>query len=175
MTDMIDSPGVRIGNETNSIVAEYEKIRCLRDQIVVEPLDWRPSKIIIVAGYQGKPLRGIVRVAGPGCYRIQYQDSVTGEWGFSVPKGRRKAMRPSKVFRPCDVKVGDTVEFGGLEHGGYLFTTFLWGTKEMVICREEDVAGVVEPESGIAIGQAYRDHRHKMQRDAEFHAENVNG
>jgi co-chaperonin GroES (HSP10) len=147
MNDMLDSPGVRVGNELNAFIPADAPIRCLRDRIVVEPLDWRPSKIIIVAGYQGKPLRGIVLAAGPGCYPIQYQDAMTGRWSFSVPKGRRKAMRPSKAFRPCDVRVGDLVEFGGLEIGGFLHPTIMWGNKEVVLCREEDVAGVCESEA----------------------------
>jgi hypothetical protein len=38
------------------------------------------------------------------------------------------------------VKVGDIVELGGLEIGGYLHCTIMWGLKEVVVCREEDVA-----------------------------------
>lgn len=137
--------GTRIGNETCCSIPASARIRPLRDQIVLEPLDWEPSKIIAVA-YFGKPLRGIVRAAGPGCYRLQYQDSITGDWSFTVPKGRRKAMRSSNVFRPCDVKVGDVVELGGLEIGGFLHMTIRWGAKEMVVCREEDVA-IVDDEA----------------------------
>jgi co-chaperonin GroES (HSP10) len=133
-TDQISTRGTRIGNETNTIVLETESIRCLRDQIIVEPLDWTPSKIIIIAGYKGKPLRGTVRAVGPGTYPKRYDG----------PKGRRTKSWDSKAFRPCDLKVGDVVEFGGLELGGYLFTTFLWGLKEMVIAREEDVAIVID-------------------------------
>ncbi len=139
--------GTRLGNETFDSIPATARIRPLRDQIILEPLDWEPSKIIAVA-YSGKPLRGIVRAIGPGCFRLQYQDSVTGDWGFSVPKGRRKAMRSSNVFRPCDVKVGDVVELGGLELGGYLHMTVRWGDKEMVVCREEDVAIVDDEASG---------------------------
>lgn len=128
--------GVRLGNETLTTVRADERIRPLRDQIVVEPLDWEPSKIIAVA-YFGKPLRGIVRAAGPGRYPIKYDG----------PKGKRTKKWDSKVFRPCDVKVGDVVEFGGLELGGYLHSTFWWGSTEMVLCREEDVAIVCEEEA----------------------------
>jgi hypothetical protein len=135
--------GHRVGNETITHVPGNARIRPLRDQIILEPLEWQPSKIIAVA-YSGKPLRGVVRAVGPGCYRLQYQDTQTGLWSFNVPKGRRKAMRPSKLFRPCDVKVGDIVELGGLELRGYLFQTFWWGQIEMVLCREEDVAIVCE-------------------------------
>lgn len=125
-------PGVRLGNETITIVGEKDKIRPLRDNIVLEPLEWQPSKIIAVA-YSGKPLRGIVRAIGPGVYPKKYDG----------PKGKRSKTWDSKAFRPCDVKVGDTVELGGLEIQGYLHPTFRWGNKEMVLCREEDVAMVV--------------------------------
>lgn len=144
MTDMLDSPGTRVGNELNVFLPADAKLRCPADRMIVEPLDWKPSSIIFVAGYEGRPLRGIVRAIGPGCYPLQYQDSLTGHWSFSVPKGRRKAMRPSKAFRPCDVKVGDLVEFGGLEIGGFLHPTIMWGHKEVVLCREEDIAGICE-------------------------------
>lgn len=126
------SQGVRIGNETSTLVPGSAQIRPLRDQIILEPLDWEPSKIIAVA-YTGKPLRGIVRAIGPGVYPKRYDG----------PKGKRTKTWDSKAFRPCDVKVGDTVELGGLELGGYLHMSFLWGAKQMVICREEDIAVVV--------------------------------
>lgn len=147
MNDQLNSPGIRIKNPLNVIIGEHEKIRCLRDYMVVEPLDWTPSKLIIVAGYQGEALRGIVRTVGPGRYLIEYQDALDGHWGISVPKGRRIKSRDSKIFRLCEVKVGDIVEFGGLELKGFLHPTILLGTKEMVLCREEDVAGIAEDEN----------------------------
>lgn len=128
------SYGTRIGNETCTIVPREAKIRPLRDQIIVEPLDWQPSQIILVAGTHTKPLRGIVCAVGPGVYPKRYNGR----------KGQRTKSWDSKAFRPCDVRVGDVVELGGLEIGGYLHQTFLWGTREMVICREEDVAIVCE-------------------------------
>lgn len=128
------SYGTRIGNETCTIIPADAKIRPLRDQIIVEPLDWQPSKIILVAGTHTKPLRGIVRAVGPGRYPIRYNGR----------KGQRTKSWDAKCFRPTDVKVGDTVELGGLEIGGYLHQTIIWGTTEMVVCREEDVAIVCE-------------------------------
>lgn len=125
--------GIRIGNETLSFVPRETKVRPLRDHIVVEPLDWQPSRIISTV-YRGKPLRGIVRAVGPGCYPKRYNG----------PKGKRTKTWDSKAFRPTDVKVGDTVELGGIEIGGFLHPTFRWGDKEMVLCREEDIAGIVE-------------------------------
>jgi co-chaperonin GroES (HSP10) len=133
MNDMLDSPGTRIKDRLNVIVGENETIRCRRDYMVVEPLDWIPSKLIIVA-YQGEPLRGIVRAIGPGTHPKCYNGR----------KGQRTKSWDSKAFRPCDVKVGDTVEFGGLELKGFLHPTIVWGSKEMVLCREEDIAGIVE-------------------------------
>ena len=36
-------PGFRIGNELLGFVKESERIRPLRDGIIVEPLNWQPS------------------------------------------------------------------------------------------------------------------------------------
>lgn len=125
--------GVRIGNETLAGIPACMNVRPLRDQIVVEPLDWQPSQIIAVA-YQGKPLRGRVLAVGPGCYPKKYNG----------PKGKRTKSWDSKHFQPTELKVGDVVELGGLEIGGYLHPTFRWGDKECVMCREADVAMVCE-------------------------------
>jgi co-chaperonin GroES (HSP10) len=132
MTDGEDR-GVRVENNLNAYVPEDHLIRPLRDQIVVEPLPWRPSKIIEVVS-DSKPLRGIVRAVGPGIYPKRYDGR----------KGARMRSWDAKRFRPCDVKVGDIVELGGLELKGYLHNTFLWGSKQMVMCREEDIAGIVQ-------------------------------
>jgi co-chaperonin GroES (HSP10) len=133
MTKTYEDGGMRIGNETNVIVSEQETIRCLRDHIVVEVLAWEPSKILEVV-YRGKPLRGRVLAVGPGRYPIKYDG----------PKGKRTKSWDSKHFLPTDVKVGDVVEFGGLEIRGYLFTTLRWGDKDCIVCREPDVAVVIE-------------------------------
>lgn len=128
----MSSSGVRIGNETLTYIAADKRIRPLRDQIIVEPLPWEPSSVIEVVT-RSKPLRGVVRAVGPGCHPMRYNG----------PKGRRTKSWRAKCFRPCDVKVGDIVELGGLELGGYLHMSINWGGKEMVVCREEDVAGIV--------------------------------
>ena len=125
--------GVRIGNETYDQVPAESKIRPLRDVIVLQPLDWRPSQIIETV-YWGKPLRGIVRAIGKGCYTKKYNG----------PKGVRTKSWDSKHFTPTELKVGDTVELGGLELKGYLFQTFRWGSIECVLCTEKDVTGVYE-------------------------------
>lgn len=122
--------GVRLERKADLIPAEA-KIRPLRDHIIVKPLDWEPSKIIALAGSQRKTLRGIVVAVGPG----------TRPWRYNKDRSKRWE---SKAFRPCDTKVGDVIELGGLEINGYSFTEFLWGTERHLICREEDVCGVVE-------------------------------
>ena len=124
--------GARIANELNAFVPETHRIRPLRDNIVVEPLPWKPSKIIEVAST--RKVRGIVRAVGPGTYPKRYNG----------PKGARTKSWDSKAFRPCDVRVGDVVELGGIEITEYLHKTFMWGDKRMILCQEADVAGIVE-------------------------------
>jgi len=129
----MSATGVRIGNETLAQIPATENVRPLRDQIVLEPLDWEPSKIIAVA-YQGKPLRGRVLAVGPGRHHLKYNG----------PKGKRTKCWEAKHFQRTEVKVGDIVELGGLEIGGYLHHRFRWGDKDCVMVREGDVAGIVE-------------------------------
>lgn len=136
--------GVRIGNETYDQVPAESKIRPLRDVIVLEPLDWRPSTLIPVI-WQGKPLRGKVLAIGPGTHPKRYNGR----------KGVRTKSWDSKAYRPCDVKVGDEIELGGLELRGYLFQTFRWGSIECVICREEDVTGVYNAAHNDSHSQSY--------------------
>jgi co-chaperonin GroES (HSP10) len=129
----LESPGARIGNECFDAIPKNAKVRPLRDQLIVEPIPWPFSRIIEVV-YTGRPLRGKVRAVGPGCYEKKYDG----------PKGKRTKSWDSLHFRPCDVKVGDIIQLGGLDIKGYLFQTFRWGDKEMVVCRENDVTGIEE-------------------------------
>lgn len=120
--------GVRISRKVADIIPATERIRPLRDQIVLKPLEWEPSKVIKVV-YGGKTLRGEVLAVGPGVYPKQYNRDRSKSW-------------ESKQFRKCDVKVGDIVELGGLEIHGYDFPTVQWGNDTVVIVREADVTGV---------------------------------
>jgi len=128
---MEDSPGVRVGNETFDSIAESERIRPLRDTIIAEPLEWNASKVIR-AEWWGKAIRARVLAVGPGRYPLRYNGR----------KGVRTKCWESKAFRPCDVKVNDIIHLAGLEIGGYLHTTLRWGKKTVVMCREEDIAGI---------------------------------
>ncbi len=116
-----------------SHVAAHETIRCRRDYIVVEPLEVDHNTVIVVKECT-KPLRGIIKAVGPGHYPKRYDH---------LDKHRRTKTWDSRAFQPTEVKLGDIVELGGYEFGGYAFQTFLWGDKVHLICREADVSGVV--------------------------------
>lgn len=129
--------------DTLTFIPGDEKIRPLRDQIVVEPIDVVYSRYILVDRRE-RPLRGKVLAVGPGCYPKRYDHP---------EKHKRTKMWDSRRFRPCDVKVGDIVELGGSEIGGYAFEQYQWGDKRVLLCREADVAGVVDPQ-GLDAGRA---------------------
>src|SRR5271166_6325385 len=95
--------GKRIGHESFDAIPAQTSLRPLRDTIILEPLPWPFSKIIQVV-YTGRPLRGKVKAIGPGTYPKRYDG----------PRGQRSKCWDSKAFRPCDVKVGDIVQLGGL-------------------------------------------------------------
>lgn len=122
--------GTRLGNETLTFVSKPAQIRPLRDTIVVEPLPVNPTVLVEC----WKPIRGKVLAVGPGHYPKRYNGR----------KGLRTKSWDSKAYLPCDVKVGDTVELGGAELGGYLFQTVRWGEREVVVCREADVALIID-------------------------------
>ena len=106
--------------------------------MIVAPLDVIHSRILIVPG-TGKPMRGIVRAVGPGHYPTRYQD----EHGHYLPdwnRAKRKKAAPGIRFVPTTVKVGDIVQMGGMEHGGYSFEAFFHGDVYCIHCREADVA-----------------------------------
>lgn len=133
----LTSSGVRLDRERSDVLAEGEYLRPLRDHLIVRPLEWKPSTIIEVAGTTHRPLRGVVVSAGPGCY----------PWKYS--KDRRRKWE-SLQFRPMQCRVGDTVELGGLEIGGYMFPQILIDSVVHVICREEDVTGIADAETESA-------------------------
>jgi co-chaperonin GroES (HSP10) len=122
----------RLSHDGSTYIPAGARIRCLRDHIIVEPLDVAHSKVLEVIEHI-KPVRGVIKAVGPGHYPKRYDHP---------DKHRRSKMWDSKVFQPTEVKVGDVVELGGIEFGGYSFQTFLWGDKTHLICREADVSGV---------------------------------
>jgi hypothetical protein len=126
--------GSRFGGETLTLVPADVLIRPLRDQMIVEPLETIYSRHIIV-DHHTKPLRGIVKAIGPGHFPKKYDHAL---------KHKRTKMWDSKHFQPTELKVGDVVELGGAEIGGYAFETFYWGDVMHLHCREADVAIVRE-------------------------------
>ncbi len=125
--------GHRSGGETLTFVPAETRLRPLRDQIIVEPLGVVHSRRILIAE-RTKPLRGRVLAVGPGHYPRRYD---------RPEKHQRKRMWDSKVFQPTQVKVGDLVELGGAEIGGYAFDGFWWGERYCICCAERDVCGVL--------------------------------
>lgn len=111
-----------------------QKIRPLRDHIIVEPLPVDHASVLQVFE-GGKPVRGIVKAVGPGHYPKIYDHP---------DKHRRTRMRDSKYFLPTEVKIGDIVELGSPQGmRGYNFPQIVWGNKIHIICREADVSGIV--------------------------------
>ena len=129
-----DGRSARITYATTGDVPAGAKIKPLRDQVIIEPLNVVLSQVIIVHE-KTKPVRGIVKAVGPGHYPKKYN---------SDDKSSRTKMWDSEVFQPTTVSVGDVVELGGIEFQGYSFPTIYWGTKLHLICREADISGVVD-------------------------------
>lgn len=136
--------GTRITHTPGTQVPADKAIRPLRDQIVVEPLKTVLSRDLIVIEHT-LPLRGIVKAVGPGCYPKRYDHP---------EKHKRSKMWDSETFEPTTVKVGDVVELGGYDYQGYSFPSIYWGDKLHLICREQDVSGVVD---GLTAEQARAD------------------
>jgi len=134
MTQLQES-GVRFERKA-TVLGPQERLRPIRDQIVLRPAEWEPSRVIQIAGNKRKALRGTVLAVGPGTYPWKYN------------KDRSKRWR-SNHFLPTIVEVGDFVELGGLEIGVYDFQTVLQNGEPVIICSEGDIAMILErPESG---------------------------
>lgn len=130
---MLQQSGIRLESQRHEVIAPTETIRPLRDQIVVKPLPWEPSRTIQVAGDTRRTCRrGVVIAVGPGVRPWRYNRDRSKRW-------------ESKAFRPCDVKVGDVVELAGpTQDEDWSFPKVMIGNELHVICREEDVCGVRE-------------------------------
>lgn len=127
--EIIDGGSVQ---EFHSATQVNGPLRVLADYLIVEPLDPEFSKVLQVI-YKTKPLRGIVRAAGPGHYPRRYNHP---------EKHKRSKMWLSKRFQPNEVAVGDVIQLGGWQYGGYAFETFTWNGRVHLICREADVVGI---------------------------------
>ena len=120
---------------SGNILPAGTKLRMTGDRILIRPLEWDASKIII-AIRDGRPVRGEVVAVGPGRHPIKYANG-------------RSVMKLSNHFQPTEVKVGDIVELGGLnifDGKGYQFPELVIGTETFLVITERDVAGIREPE-----------------------------
>ena len=120
----IQKSGVELTRKSLDILSG--NIRPLGDRIVVRPLPLKLSETIH-AHWMGKAIRGEVIAVGPGEFPNRYN-------------GDRSKVWKSKAFRKTEVKVGDIVELGGMELGGYQFPRYLLNGEEVIIASEKDVA-----------------------------------
>ena len=129
---MNDSPGVRQHDKSLNFIAGA--VRPLREKIIVKPLPPALSQTI-AADWNGEAVRGQVIAIGPGTHpRIHEKGVKDGKpW---------RTVRDLKAFRPCDVKVGDIVQLGGMEIGGYLWPHIMINGEDHIICSEQDVCGI---------------------------------
>ena len=151
------SPSAELTHKTTTHIPAGTKIRPLRDVIIVEPLGVAYSAIIDVV-HETKPLKGIVKAVGPGHYRKHYDHP---------EKHKRTKTWDSKHLTPTEVKVGDIVELGGAEQGGYAFDTFYWGDILHLIATERDVCGIhISPELDSRPAPQPEEHRKPVRRNA---------
>ena len=136
--------GLRLTDKTLNFVAQTERIRPLRDQIIVKPIPLRFSDSI-KAEWQGGCIYGEVVAAGPGCFPNIYKR------GFKAGKDGHKVewrtVTKSKVFRRTEVKVGDKVHLGFLkkENGEWMEYLFphIWVNGDWCVrCQEADVCAI---------------------------------
>jgi hypothetical protein len=124
--------GLSLSTETIDFIPADTKLRCLRDQMIVEPLEVLHSRVLVIPPHSSKLVRGKVLAIGPGHYPNRYDG----------PKGKRTKMMAGTVFVPTEVKPGQIVHLDGRNTGKGAFDAFYWGDKYCIHARQEDVAGI---------------------------------
>lgn len=131
--------GLRLKND--ALQFAHGTVRPLREKLLVKPLPPHLSQTIH-ADWNGEAVRGEVIAAGPGTYPNLH------ERGERDGKSYRR-VKQLAAFRPCDVKVGDVVQLGGMELGGYLWPHVQVGGVDCILISEQDVCGIeVAPSMG---------------------------
>jgi len=125
--------GGHLSQETINFIPASCKLRPLRDQMIVEPLDVVMSRLLIIPPHSTKLVRGIVRAIGPGHYPHRYDHA---------EKHKRTKVFAGTVFQPLECRVGQIVHLDGRQTGTGAFEQFWYGDKIHLHCREADVAGV---------------------------------
>jgi hypothetical protein len=132
-----DGMGGELTYESSNRVDSAESLRMTQDHILVEPLAIEHSKILAVVE-DIKPVRGVVKAVGPGIYPLCYDHP---------EKSKRTRMWRSSVFQPTQLRVGDIVELGCIQHEGryvgYSFQQITVGGELHIIASERDVSGVI--------------------------------
>jgi hypothetical protein len=129
------SRGAYQGGETLTSIPSTQKLKPLRDNLILHLTEEVVSKYILVE-MTARPLEGRVLAAGPGTYPKRYD---------KPDKHTRTKTWDSKAFLKTEVKVGDKVKLGDGEITNNSFQRFWWGDKLCILCREADVCGIVDP------------------------------
>ena len=124
--------GVRLADKSLNFVSG--EVRPLKERLVVKPMPPALSQTI-AADWNGEAVRGQVVAVGPGTYpRIHAKGIKDGKpW---------RTVRDLKAFRPNDCKVGDIVQLGGMEIGGYLWPHIFIDGVDHILVSEQDVCGI---------------------------------
>ena len=117
-----------------AFIAPHERIRPLRDVIIIKPIAPKFSGVIETV-WQGKPIKGEVIASGPGRYPNKHKRGEKDGKKFHT-------IESSKHFRQMDVKVGDIVHLEGMDRGGVPHQTVNVHGVECVMCSEQDITGV---------------------------------
>lgn len=134
MSAVLKQEGITLDRKRLEYIPEDATIRPLGDRIFVRPLAPLTSKVVHVV-HESRALRGVVVAVGPGYRQKRRYKNSRGEVVKIGETGR---------VIPTEVKVGDVVELGGLELGGYSFPKVVIGTVEHIIAQEQDVTMIVE-------------------------------
>jgi hypothetical protein len=106
------------------------------DWLIIKPLPPHLSQTLH-AEWNGEAVRGEVVAAGPGKYpNVHKRGFRPGKDGKPV---EFREVRKSRCFVPTQVKVGDIVQLGGMDVGGYLWKHIIVDGVDMVWCMEADV------------------------------------
>jgi co-chaperonin GroES (HSP10) len=122
--------------DNTEILPAGTKLRMLRDMILLRPMDWDASSIIIAIRH-GRPVRGEIIAVGPGA-RMKRR--------WKNREGQVHKIGELDRLIPTEVKPGDIVELGGLstfDGAGYMFQEVIIGTERLLMCQEADVAALV--------------------------------
>ena len=132
-------------------------LRMLGDRILLRPLDWKASEVIIAIRH-GRPVRGEVVAVGPGKWVKRYVS------GKRDGKDFRKSYE-TNVFLKTELKPGDIVNIGGLnifDGAGYMaLLEVIVGTETLLIFQEADVAVVEDSSShrqGLTVEYGFAAH-----------------